>query len=191
MGATAWRPAQSMVTHTPARRARAVLHAFSAVEQTPESARPELSGLLNRPWLSELRVAGCSGGGAHLQRPSGVGGGLIRPGPPSLSALHEPAVPCEVTGPGWAAGRTHSPGLCRAGSPEGGVTGRRGARQTGGPPALGLPKSQADLAVSSALSRPGRGPGPVTSALCLRFPTRPVALSFSTTEATVKAQVAR
>lgn len=69
-----------------------------------------------------------------------MGGGLIRPGPPSLSALHEPAVPCEVTGPGWAAGRTHSPGLCRAGSPEGGVTRRRGGTTNRGATSTGPAK---------------------------------------------------
>lgn len=80
-------------------------------------------------------------------------------------------MPCDVTGSGRS-GSPHS----QSRIVQDGVTGRWGARQTWGPPEPCLPKGQAGLAVTWALSRPERGPGPVASAPRLRFPTCPVAL---------------
>lgn len=80
-------------------------------------------------------------------------------------------MPCDVTGSGRS-GSPHS----QSRTVQDGVTGRWGARQTWGPPEPCLPKGQAGLAVTWALSRPERGPGPVASAPRLRFPTCPVAL---------------
>lgn len=82
-------------------------------------------------------------------------------------------MPCDVTGSGRS-GSPHS----QSRTVQHGVTGRWGARQTWGPPEPCLPKGQAGLAVTSAPSRPERGPEPVASAPRLGFPTCPVALPF-------------